>query len=114
MTTFKQYLTEGSSASLDFGSWNMATLLAAYNNAGYELTATDRTTFKAMKFNKKSGKKPYFWILCKDYASIEDDAYYITTLHLEFTTDGKIGAEPAGMPGSEGTYAEMKKKFESL
>lgn len=112
MTSFKQYLTE--SAGTTFASWTMSTLLDAYNNAGYELTADDRKSFKACKFNPKSGKKPYFWVLCKDDASVEDDSFYITTLHLEFTADGKIGAEPAGMPNFEGTSAEMKKKFESL
>jgi hypothetical protein len=111
--TFKTFLTEGASAALNFASWNMSTLLDAYVNAGYDLSQQERKTFKAMKFNPKSGKKPYFWVLCENDSG-DDGEYYITTIHLEFTSDGKIGAEPAGMPGAEGTYAEMKKEFEKL
>jgi hypothetical protein len=111
--TFKTFLTEGTSAALSFASWNMSTLLDAYVNAGYDISTEERKSFKAMKFNPKSGKKPYFWVLCENDSGDEGE-FYITTMHLGFTTDGKVGAEPAGMPGSEGTYADMKAEFAKL
>lgn len=113
MTSFKQYLAESSTASTSFTGWNMSTLLDAHVNSGYDLSAEERKTFKQMKFDQKSGKKPSFFVLCHD-DNEGGDKFYITKLHLEFTSDGKIGAEPSGSPTAEGTLAEMKKKFESL
>lgn len=117
MKTFKSFLTEGASTALSFASWNLGTLLDAYSNAGYDLSADDRKTFKGLKFNPKSGKKPYFWVLCENTEYSDGDTegqFYITTMHLGFTSDGKIGAEPAGMPAADGTYAEMNKEFGKL
>lgn len=117
MTTFKTFLAEGAAASLDFNSWTMGTLLAAYENAGYDLSSEDRRSFKALKFDKKSGKKPCFWVLCfNEEADTDEDApdqFYITKLFLEFR-DGKIAAEPQGMPSFEGTWAEMNDKLKKL
>ncbi len=114
MKTFKTFLSEGVTEMFNPATFKLPALLTMYENAGYELTGNDRSSFKAVKYAGFKNKKHSYFMLCyNDNNDDQDNEYYISQMFLELNEKG-LCLEPSGTPTAEGTQAEMKKKFESL
>ena len=110
MKTFKTFLAEGTTEMFNPATFKLPALLTMYENAGYELHGSDRSTYKAAKYAGYKNKKHSYYFMCE---SDNDDEYYITQMFLELNEAG-LCLEPSGHPTAEGAKDEMKKKFESL
>jgi hypothetical protein len=114
MKTFKTFLSEGTTEMFNPATFKLPALLTMYENAGYELTGSDRSSFKSVKYAGYKGKKHAYDFLCfNDNNDGEDNEYYIARMYLELHQAG-LCLEPSGTPEAEGTKEAMTKKFASL
>jgi hypothetical protein len=101
--------------AVDVTKLRLPELLDLYVNAGYLLSASERRDFIKSRYvaTGKSGRNHSYLVLCHNPEAEEgaDDSHYVTRLYVHLSDDGKLKAEPQGMPDFEGHYVDAERFF---
>lgn len=106
MKTFKSFLAESAVASFSAIDMEMEDLIDCYRNAGYEVQRRELKYFIQSKYEKYDSKsKQHVYIVMME--DDNEEGFYLTRFFVSLGPEGRVIAEPSGMPFFENENEEV-------